>query len=182
MMMRNFLTFIFLFGLSYSCIAQYNSCVVMVTAIIDNKPVVLKSSDALLLLNSKSGDLTLKINSNSLIAELDTMPPKLFPEDDYIIFTGNIQHNIVTLLNMQSNGGKPLTMFGTLSINSLSIATSASYNALKINNERDDLLRNLKMSVFVSFSATSAKLNKISPTISGDVLIQVLEGATNIVE
>jgi hypothetical protein len=182
MKLRYLLIFVLLSAISSQVAAQYNSCMVLVTAIINNKPVVLKTSDGLLLLNSKSGNLTLRINSNSLIAEMDSTTPNLFPSDDVIVFSGNIQNNIITLVNMQGNAGKSLPMTGTLSINATAIQTTASYNALKINNERDDLLRNVKMSVFLSFPAESAKLNKITPNISGDIMIQVFEGATNIVE
>jgi hypothetical protein len=182
MKLKSLLFLTLLCSILFPALAQYNSCVVMLSTVINDKPVVLKSTDGILLLNSKSGDLTLRVNSSSLFNEGDTGIIRLLQEDDDIVFTGNIQNNILQVINQQGNGGKNLPMTGTLNINSLTLSTTANYNALKINNERDDLFRNLKMSVFITFPASAAKLNKIVPTILGDVVIQVNEGTTNIIE
>lgn len=162
--------------------AQYSSCIVAFTTTIDNKPLVLKSNSGVLVYNTKSGNLTLTVNSSSFVNELDTFTPAIFPQDDNIIFTGTIQQNIQQVVNPQSNSGKIFPITGTLTINSLALQMVANYTALKINNSRDDLTKNLKMSLFLPFTAKSAKLNKYLPSATGDVIIQVIEGTTNIEE
>lgn len=162
--------------------AQYSSCIVTFTTMINNKPVVLKSNSGVLSLNTKSGDLTLTVNSSTFITEGDTITPAIFPQEDNITFTGNIQQNILQVINPQNNTGKTYPITGTFTINSLSMQMIASFSALKINNTRDDLTKNLKMSLFVPFNAKSAKLNKYNPAVTGDAMIQVVEGTTNIIE
>jgi hypothetical protein len=162
--------------------AQFSSCNVLLSTVVNNKPVVLKSADGVLLLNIKSGDLTLRVSSGSFFNERDTVTTRLFQDNDDIVFIGNIQNNILQIINQQANGGKNFPMTGTLSINHLTLSTKANYSAFKMNNQRDDLARNLKMSVFITFPAAAARLNKITPLIQGDVVIQVNEGTTNIIE
>jgi hypothetical protein len=162
--------------------AQYLSCAVTVSTIINNKPVILKSEEGVLTLNSKSGDIELKVKNSSLMNETDTFNALFHLLEDDIVFTGNIQNNIFTFLNQEANTGKNFPLQGTLNINTLALQMVASYSATKINNQRDDLSRNLKMSLFINFPAAAARLNKYYPAGVGDFLIQVNEVTTNIVE
>jgi hypothetical protein len=162
--------------------AQYSSCNVTFTTTVNNRPLVLKSNSGVLTLNTKSGDLTLTVNTSSFINEVDTFTAVVFPPNDNITFTGNIQQNILQVVNPQSSTGKTFPITGTLAINTMTLQMMANYSALKINNSRDDLTKNLKMSLFLPFSAKSARLNKFYPAATGDAMSQVVEGTTNIVE
>jgi hypothetical protein len=163
-------------------LAQLNSCIVTFSTTVNNQPVILRSESGVLMLNSKSGDLILRVNSSSLISETDSFGTMFhLPEKD-IIFTGNFQSSsILQLVNQQGNSGRTYPITGTLDINSQSLQMNANYSMLKINNQREELSRNLKMSLFITFPAATAKLNKYYPGIS-DIMIQVNEATTNIVE
>jgi hypothetical protein len=162
--------------------AQYSSCIVTFTTTVNNRPLVLKSNSGVLTFNTKSGDLTLTVNTSTFINEVDTFNAVVFPQNDNIMFTGKVQQDMLQVVNPQSSTGKTFPVIGTLAINTQQLQMVANYSALKINNSRDDLTKNLKMSLFLPFSAKSARLNKYYPAATGDAIIQVVEGTTNIIE
>lgn len=182
MKLNGLLFFVLLACFTTAATAQYSSCIVTFTTTVNGRPLVLKSNSGVLILNTKSGDLTLTVNASTFVSEVDTFTPVVFPQNDNISFTGTIQQNILQVVNPQSSTGKTFPITGTLTLNNIPLQMIANYSALKINNSRDDLTKNLKMSLFLPFSAKAAKLNKYYPAATGDAMIQVVEGTTNIVE
>lgn len=163
--------------------AQLNSCTTRLSTLINNRPIILRSDDAVLTLNTTSCELTLKVNNATLLSETDTFNTLFHTREDMIVFTGTIPTNIVSILNQQSNTGKVYPVSGVLNINGQSVQLIANYSVLKVNNQREENpSRNIKMSLFISFPPSTAKLNKYYPTGLGDFLIQVNEETVNIIE
>jgi hypothetical protein len=162
--------------------AQQSNCNITFTTVVNGKNINIRSKEAYLFLNSRSGDITLKVDLNSFDSELDTIDYYLSTRNDQLIFTGHLEDNIFDFLNNQENSGKNYPMEGVLTLNNINNNIDAQYNVLKINNERDDLLRNVRVSLFGNFKSNSFKLRSVFPLLTGDITFQVNEAVVNVTE
>jgi polyisoprenoid-binding protein YceI len=159
-----------------------NNCKVTFSTMIKGKLYKLESKEATLSLNPKSGELTLKLRLNSIDTELDTVDAYFDTRDEEMVFTGNIGTSLFDLLNQEENSGKTLPISASLNFNKLTGNCVGGYDVFKINNERDELLRNVRFSLFLSFKPKDFALEKYFPALTNDIALQINEAVVNVVE
>jgi hypothetical protein len=158
------------------------NCKVKITAAYRGKQYKMESDKATLTLNSKSGDLYLRMKLNSIDAELNTVDDFMEGRDDEMVFYGNIGTSLFDLLNNEENSGKDFPIEGSVLLNQLTIKNTGRFNVLKINNERDELLKNIRFSLFFNFMARDFALDKYYPGLTGAIDVQVNEAVVNVEE
>lgn len=171
-------SFVFFPGKSIAQIT--GNCKVSITTEIKGKLYKLESNEASLTLNSKSGDLMLRMELKSIDSELDTLDNYLDATDDELVFSGNIGTPLFDLLNVDKNSGNNFPIQGTLTLNELSNKVRGGFNVFKINNEREELLRNVRFSLFLNFNAKDFALNKVLPALTEDISLQINEAIVNV--
>ncbi len=93
-----------------------------------------------------------------------------------------MEDNIFDFLNNQENSEKTYPMNGMLTLNNIMDNISAKYTVFKINNERDELLRNVRVSLSGSFKSSSFQLQSVFPQLKGDISFQIDEALLNTTE
>lgn len=158
------------------------NCKVKITAAYRGKQYKMESDQASLTFNSKSGDLYLRMKLSSIDSEHDSLEDYLEHRNDEMVFYGNIGTSLFDLLNNEENSGKDFPIEGSLLLNQMTNRITGRFNVLKINNERDELLRNIRFSLFFNFMARDFALDRFYPGLTGPVDVQVNEAVANIEE
>jgi len=163
--------------------AQVNgNCKVIFSTLFKGKLYKIESKEASLTLNSKSGDLVLRLNLSSLDAELDTLDRYFDSRDEEMVFNGNTGTPLFNLLNQDENSGQNYPIEGVLTLSRLTANCEGRFNVLKVNNERDELLRNVRFSLFLTFKPADFGLEKLIPGLTGDISLQINEAVVNVAE
>jgi polyisoprenoid-binding protein YceI len=164
--------------------AQFTNCRVVFTTVINGKFYSIESSQAFLVYSSKSGDISLRVKLSSINAEPDTLNRYFSSSNEELVFTGNLGTGpaIFDLVDGRQNSNSSLPLQGTLDLNHLSLATAASFRVFKISNEREEMMRNIRMSLAMNFRAKDFGLQRYYAPLTGDINLQVTEGIVNIIE
>jgi hypothetical protein len=149
---------------------------------VEGKIIRLKSSQSYLTFNSKSGELQLKFDLRSLDGEPDTLDTYFDSRNEFLVFSGKLTGNLFEVLNQQENSSSNFPITGLLTLNQITDDVSGNYSLLKINNERDEELKNLRLSLSLSFSPKDFGLPKILPKLVNPISLQINEAMITVVE
>jgi polyisoprenoid-binding protein YceI len=162
--------------------AQFTNCRVTFSTVVNGQLHTIESDQAVLIYSSKSSDLVMRVNLSSIDTEIDTLDRYLQTRDEDLAFTAHLNTSIFDLMDAMRDANDNLPLQGTLTLNRQAGPAAASFRVFKINNEREEMMKGIRMSLYMNIQAKDYALNRLYAPLSNEVNIQINEAVVNIIE